>query len=248
MKKAFFVFLLLIIIIITFFYSTFYFFLNLQTSNNFVNNSFRKKIISHYLLRRIFRLNQAGDARFNFAANNEFTRLKVIVYYQDGEVLYQETIEKAVDEIKKVINKDEVIIKKLPLTVLIDDFTNDRKLSQLVKKYPSKWSTSEKTAVIQVFILKKYSLHPTYAGLVKDDHNIFIFMDAIWDVSDMQKTTQDAEVSTILHEFGHLLGANHVSNLGCIMNGKVENLIDNLPTTITTSYCPEDLEEINASL
>lgn len=220
----------------------------MQSSNNSVNNSFRKKIISNYFLRRILRLSQVGDARFDFATNNEFTRLKIVVYYQNGEVLYQETVEKAVDEIRKVVNKNEILIKKLPLTVLIDDFTNDNKLNQLVKKYPSKWSTSEKTAAFQIFILKKYSLHPTYAGLVKDDHNIFIFMDAIKDVSNMQKTTQEAEVSTILHEFGHLLGANHVSNMGCIMNEKVENLTDNFPAIINTSYCPEDLEEINASL
>lgn len=248
MKKTLAVFLLLIIIIITFSYSAFYFFLNLQTSNNIINNSFRKKIISNYFLKNIFRLNQAGDARFNFATNNEFVRLKVIVYYQDKEVLYQETVEKAVDEIKKVVNKNQVIIKKLPITILIDDFTDDKKLNQLVKKYPAKWSTPDKTAVLQVFILKKYYLHPTYAGLVKDDHNIFIFMDAIKDVSDMQRTTQDAEVSTILHEFGHLLGANHVSNPGCIMNEKVENLTEDFPTVINTFYCPEDLEEINASL
>ena len=248
MKKTVAIFLLLAIIIISFSYAGFYYFLNLKSPGNIVNNSFRRKIISHYFLRKIFRLNQIGDARFDFATDNEFTKLKIIVYYQEGEVLYQETVEKAAQEIKNVIKKQEITIKKLPLLTLIDDFADDNRLSQLIKKYPAKWSTFDKTAALQIFILKKYALHPTYAGLVKDDHNIFLFMDAIRDVSDRQSSTQDAEVSTILHEFGHLLGANHVKDESCIMSGKVENLTDGLRATINTNYCPEDLKEIETAI
>lgn len=249
MKKYIVIPLLLILIITSFSFAILYYFLNINSPDNTINNSFRKKIIASFFLRRIFRLNQVGDARYDFTSNEKFKRININVYYQYGEVLYPQTIEKAAFKIQEITKKPKgITIKKIPITTFIQDHVTDQEINLLTKKYPAKWITTDDTVTLQIFILKKYNEFPTYAGIVKDAHNIFIFKDSISDVSDRQATTQDAEISTILHEFAHLLGADHVGNPTCILHEKVENLTDNLPTDINTSYCQEDLEAIQDSL
>lgn len=239
---------LLFVILVTFSYAILYYFFNLTNPDNSINKNYRKYIIPNYFLRNIFRFHQAGDARLDFATEKNFKKLIVIAYYQEEEILYPETIELAVSEIKNIVKKSEITIKKVPLLMSFSDAVSDDDLRTISKKYPAKWPIFNETAILQIFILRKYAPFPTFAGLVKDDHNIFIFMDSIRGVSDQQSSTQNAEVSTILHEFGHLLGAEHVNDDSCIMSGKVENIIDGFPTIISNTYCSLDYEEIEKAL
>lgn len=248
MKKALLTLLLLTIVILTFSFSISYYFLNLNKSGNLSKSSFRKRIISEPFLRKIFKLHQIGDARYDFATDKNYKKLNVIVYYQYGEILNTETIEDAVLEFKQIIKKPNgITIKKIPLTTSVPDYITDEELNSLIKKYPIKWQLFGDTATIQIFILKKYE-QSTYLGIVKESNNIFVFKDSIKDVSTYQSSTKRAEVETILHELAHLLGSDHVLEEGCILFGRVENIIGGFPATINTTYCPSDIQEIKSSL
>jgi predicted Zn-dependent protease len=80
-------------------------------------------------------------------------------------------------------------------------------------------------------------------------NTIFLFKDAMKNVSDTDESLIAMEISTILHEFAHLGGAEHIQNTGCIMADTVENLdfFTKIPS-IRDSYCKEDLDAINKAL
>lgn len=248
MKKVFLFILLLIVIILTFSFSIIYYLLNLNPNTYSANSSFRKQIISQPLLRKIFKLHQIGDARYDFAKDSNYAKLNIIIYYQNGEILNSETIEEAVSEMKMVIKKpDGINIKRVPIMTSIPNYTTDKELDLLIKKYPVNQPVFGKTTTLQIFILKSYE-DLGFTGMVKDASNIFIFKNAIKSVSDQQSSTRAAEVSTILHEFAHLLGADHVQDETCILNAKIENMKEGFPTVFSTTYCSLDLKEIKKAL
>jgi len=249
MKQAIRVLLLVLVILVGFFYSAFYISFNLRGPNNFVNNTFRKKFISSYLLRKTFKLNQVGDARFDYAKDKQFSKMKIGAYYQDGEQLTPGTIQTVIQNLGGIIEKPGGVIVEEPITIGgVGDAWDDESLRQLVQKHPGQSSLSEKTAALQIFVLSRYAVIPTYAGLVKDANNIFVFMEPVKDVSNEQRSTRNMEVSTILHEFAHLLGAEHVDKDDCILSEKVENITSfGLVPVITTKYCESDLETIKTA-
>lgn len=249
-KKIIIILFLLIFIALTLSFSVFYYFFNLSKPDNYINNSYRKIILSNHLLRTVFRLDQVGDARFDYAVNKNLPKLKIIIYHQIDNNLMPDTMKTVIGEIKKVIEKPveiSVIEKSFPGNLI--NPVSDEKLKTLVKANPADWPVFGNTAVLQIFLLGRYTAHPTYAGLVKDSENIFLFMDSIKDISDYQASTEKAETSTIMHEFAHLLGAGHVNDKNCILAGTLENLDEeSMPTYFYTSYCDADLEEINRAL
>lgn len=229
--------------------SLLYFCFNIINPINPINNSFRKTFIKNELLRKVFKLNAVGDSRYEYAEGLQFTKLKIIVLKQAEENLSSKTLPALKKEFSRVINKPEgIFVEESFLTDQDNVDFNDNDLKNLVKKYPNASNSETKTAVLFIFVLKKYTPNPTFAGLVLDSSHIFLFMDAIKDVSDKQSSSQGVEISTILHEFGHLLGAEHIDGQDCILSQSVENITYNLPSTILTSYCQIDIDEIETRL
>ena len=72
-------------------------------------------------------------------------------------------------------------------------------------------------------------------------------MDRIKEVSGRASPKGDTEVSTILHEFAHLLGADHTSDKTCILSPLLETKASDLGKLATT-YCDSDLIVIRAAL
>lgn len=235
-------------IIISVVYSVFYISFNLTDNNNLVNSEFRLKFIQNHQLRNIFRLRQIGDARYDYKNNAQFPKLSINTYSQEGYELSKETLPLVINEMKRVIDKTDIEIFNDPDQLSVGNEVDDNKIADLIKSYPAEFSSSTKTAPVNIFILSRYSPAPSLIGIVKNDSSIFIFMDPVQNVSDRQKTTTNTEVSTVLHEFAHLLGANHITEDDCILSEKVENLTVNLtPSIITGSYCQKDIEEIQNS-
>ncbi len=176
MKKAILVFFLLTVIFFAFSYALFFLSFNLRSPDNLINTSLRKKLLVNYFLRQFFKLRQTGDARFDYATEDELTKLKIVIYYQTDQAFDQEIIQKTVEEIKKIVKKSEgVTIEKGVLIDPVTESVDDEDLQQLIKTYPAQGSVFNKTAILQIFILKAYAPHPSFAGLVKDPYNIFIF-------------------------------------------------------------------------
>jgi hypothetical protein len=241
--------ILICIIIICFLYIGLYYSFNIASENNPVNLTLRKKIIIYPFLRTILRLHQIGDARYDLASKLYYPDINIQVLYQNEIQLNSDTLKIVTKQIKRVIDvtkninfADPIILDNLP------EELSDQKLNELLKIYTIN-DLLFKKITLYVFVLNRYSPSPTYAGLVKNDNSIFIFKAAIQDVSDRQSSSLNTEVSTILHEFGHLLGANHIQSNDCILSNIVENsTYFNLPSIITNSYCNIDIEEIKSAL
>jgi hypothetical protein len=195
-------------------------------------------------------LHQIGDNRFFYARRSPFPKLEISLYYENREELNSQTMDIVIDQLKNVIDKPEGIFVNDP--VYLDNQPenyNDADLNRLKRKYNNNSSYLDKTARVQIFVLTKYIPKPSLSGMVSDDRDIFLFMDSIRGVSDRQPTTRYVEVSTILHEFAHLLGADHIDNNDCILSESVENVTFlNFPSNIRENYCQIDLDEIKLAL
>jgi len=246
MKRLFEIILLLSIIGVCILYIFLYYTFNLAASDNWINIRYRKIILSRYYLKSLLKLRQIGDARFDYATANNFTTIILRTYIQSGQTLEPDTLNRVAEEIKRSLTgTKKIIIDKPRMLYDMNESADDAQLTELLQLYRPYISLPEKTFTVQIFVLNKYVPEPTYAGLVLNDTSIFIFTDAIRGVSDLQRTPQNAEVSTILHEYAHLLGAEHTDSYNCILLPEVENrTFFNRPAAIVDTYCPSDIEEM----
>lgn len=90
-----------------------------------------------------------------------------------------------------------------------------------------------------------YADKQSSAGLVIHRDTIFIFKDAIDRLSERGYVKDILEKTTIMHEWGHLLGIDHIDDEGCIMNDSVE-VLDAIPSgkNLPSDYCSRELREI----
>ena len=234
--------LLLLLIVVAGIYALGYYFFNLNQPENLVNQLYRSQVLRQPLLRKILRLHQVGDARFDYATGQSFPELKIIIYLPVDDDLQPRTMSRFITALKPVVDKpDGFQIEEARLSInqaLVDDQT----LATLSRQLFTAGDT------LRIFLLRTYAPAPTYAGLTDNDNSIFLFMDAIRAVADRQRSSEDAEVSTLLHEFAHLLGAQHVDSALCILSARVDNLTYGLPTNFRTTYCSADLQEIRRAL
>ena len=69
-------------------------------------------------------------------------------------------------------------------------------------------------------------------------------------MSDLSHIQNMIEQSTIMHEWGHLLGLDHINQEDCIMNERVE-VYENRRfqgSNIPTTYCAEELYQLHQLL
>lgn len=243
MKKLFFSLLLLIIVLMILSFVVIFLSFNFLTPRNPINSSLRKTFIKNIYLRNIFKLQRIGDAKYDFISNPHFKKLTIDIIDFGDENLSEKTKNSLSLELNKIINKPEgITITEKDDIWNFNNEIDDNDIKKIISKYKNSDNNSIK---LIIFIFKKYLSHPTYAGLVKDSNHLFIFTDPIRDISYYEKGTEKAEISTILHEFAHLLGAKHVYDENCILSEKVENTNLGTPKELITSFCQKDLDEIN---
>ncbi|OGG05074.1 hypothetical protein A2Z33_07385 [Candidatus Gottesmanbacteria bacterium RBG_16_52_11] len=229
-------------------YGAFYSALTLANPDNPLNRSYRKYFLKRYVLRSAFRLNRIGDARFEFGSSDEFPTLAVNVFSQNGEQLSAATLERVISELARITDKPSGIILNVTERLSgLSGQSSDDDLKRLSEGYGPGFDFRRKRAAVNLFVLNSYTGLPSLTGLVRDDHSIFIFMETVRQVARFQNDSVGTEVSTILHEFGHLMGADHSGE--CIMSPVVEDATyENLPTRIAENYCESDIREIGNAL
>lgn len=223
-------------------FSFFYSSLNLLPPENNLNQFFRPKIIRSPTLRQGLNLRQIGDARHALGTASHYPTLKITVFETENFSLSTGVLENAKSEIKKVVKKPEgVTLEIKQIEPPHESSVSDESLKKLAADYPAG------KAEVQIFLLGQSESAPSFAGLVTNDHQIYLFMNTIEQVA--RPGAQPAlETSTILHEFAHLLGAEHVDHENCLLSPKIEDTSLGLPNIFRDEYCWYDLAEIRDAL
>ena len=236
-------FFLLIIILISFAFSFFFASFNLQIDSlKGLNETFRPTFIKNFTLRRLFKLNQPGDAKSDYYSAKPFSKLEVEVYNSSFGTLYTSTE----DSIKnngfgQVVQKPGgITINEKNLTDVpsgIDSHYLDD-LAQSVPKY------TKNTAIVRIYILSKYAPHQTFLGMTVGAYAFAVFKSSIEEGSESDQIRQDSEWSTILHEMGHLLGIGHIGYENCVMRGIIDVPNSGGASLIPTEYCYDEIQAI----
>lgn len=206
-----------------------------------VNDSSRWAFRENHFWRTIFRLNERGDARNDYYQAAPYSKLVFEVYSGTSGNLYPGSVDLLKNELGSVIKKPGGI------KVTEEDFgtvpteVTEKYLNNLAKDFPD--YTSD-TAVIRIYVMSTLKGETDILGQTIGAYSFALFKDSIEENGPSGSVAKDLEKEAILHEIGHLLGAEHIPNQECVMNALVDS---NDITTLTftpTTYCPEDLATI----
>lgn len=100
-------------------------------------------------------------------------------------------------------------------------------------------------STIYVVYVTTYAEKPESAGVVLHRDTIFIFNDTLLSLSEDVETRERMELSTLKHEWGHLLGLNHTISPDCVMSERVK-VYDQPPIgwIVPIEHCEETLLEL----
>lgn len=243
MVKKIAIFFLSITILTSLAFSFFFASFNLQIDSlKGANETFRPTFIKNFILRRLFKLNQPGDAKSDYYNAKPFSKLKVEVYNSSFGTLYTST-----EGLIKSDGFGQVVQKPGGITITektINTVTNDvdsHYLDNLAKSVPK---YTKDTAVMRIYILSKYTPHQTFLGMTVGAYSFAVFKSGIEEGSESDQIRQDSEWSTILHEMGHLLGIGHVGYETCVMKGTIDVPNSGGASLIPTEYCYDEIQAI----
>ncbi|OGV91940.1 hypothetical protein A3A66_04835 [Microgenomates group bacterium RIFCSPLOWO2_01_FULL_46_13] len=239
MSKA----LTIIFALIGLLYTLLLYWLGVAANENIVNELLRPTLIQWPLARTVFFLNRPGDSRYEYVETTSDTVTVEVDYYRltppapEIEQWLKDLIQETVGKKVEVILEED---KKLPTR---EAFTDQEliRLSRLMRDYRAKDST-----YLHVVYVPRSRSVPTNSGVVLTSREIFIFKEQINELSENVTVRKILEESTIKHEFGHLLGLEHVEDEDCVMAESVEVLSGWRPERlIPTKFCEESLRKIN---
>jgi predicted Zn-dependent protease len=81
----------------------------------------------------------------------------------------------------------------------------------------------DNTAMVYLIVGGSDEKDPTQIGSTFEEYGIVLYLDTLKKYANAKEENFDAYAEgIILHEFGHLLGLNHNSDQGCLMNSNTE--------------------------
>lgn len=230
------IFEICLLVVLFIFFSIFYA-LHFADPGNFIDRELRPALISSPFSRRLFNLNRIGDWQKTYSQSN--SPLKVQVWF-DPAFTPNLKLESWLNAMVKDTTARETAIAINPLEPPPSQYLADADLKQLHKQY------TPQSDSLTLFLLGESSASPTNAGLVLYPNSIFIFETTINHLTDRPDLQDKLELSTLMHEWGHLLGLDHINQDGCIMSEKVEVYDSRLfrGSNLPTRYCGEELYQL----
>ena len=211
--------------------------------SNPINRHLRKNAINSIHTRKLLNLDQVGDAKSDYLSSDS-EEILVEVHFQNNYQPAPEIINWITETILVTTGKKANFIWSDKPTIPSRNSHTQNQLYESAKK-SRKHATSKNQAFLQVIYVSRFKDIPSYTGIVFSSDTLFVFVDAMEDLTKNLENYQSLEKSTIMHEFGHLLGLDHVPNPECIMSEFVEvpetwEKTSKLPET----FCPETLFQL----
>lgn len=245
MRKVVTVFLVLFIVII-FSFVVIRYFANASQQDNWFNNNWRAKLAVYPWLRTVFGLHWDGDARSDYLSSKQYTSLQIEVDRYDGCQLSDTVLAQVKSAIEQVVQKPAgVTVAQDSVLPLVMDSYDGAGIHAIVNMN-QRYKTGGRQAVLYLLCLNKSSDRPSNIGLTEQADGLVVYWQTIEELTAGDDTSvDDYVISTILHEFGHQLGLNHINIPGCLMAETVESPARNIGLQVTpTAYCPQELEAI----
>lgn len=189
--------------------------------SNAINRQYRPLFVHSQILRKLFFLDRPGDNRFVYFSPQK-TKLAVEVDFQNHRDPNTEVVSWIKDLVFDTLWKDdvEVSVSKEDRIEDVEEFS-DQQLVTLERKTRNLFPKRNESYLHIVYISQSSEV-PTNTGLTLTGDTIFIFRDAMVSLSERSSIRALVEESTIRHEFGHLLGLEHVDRPDCVMSERVE--------------------------
>jgi hypothetical protein len=200
----------------------------------------KNKIISNYSLVPLLKLDQPGDYRYRYLDPEK--DIAVAVYYVPGLAPDEEVANWVEKMIKETTGKNATVNVNSYVHIPNLKSYTDNELNKIRKEIGRSGRPD-----LHIVYLSTYDKVPGYVGLTVNKDTIFLFKATMYDLNNNKEVVKLIERSTIMHEWGHLLGMEHVDDPDCIMSEAVE-VYENRrfqETNIPTSYCSEELFELD---
>ena len=208
-------------------------------NNSFIGRNIKKQVIKDPKLVEILNLDEPGDGRYVYS-DPAIPSVSVSIYSVDNKP-YNERITLWVEDIMhSTVNKKIGEFYEGDINYGKTELLTDESLEEIYKLIKS-----DSKSDLYIIFTGSYAEKPSSVGLVIKRDAIFIFNDAIDLLSEKGYVRDLLEKTTIMHEWGHLLGLEHINYSNCIMNEMAE-VYDNPPVgkNLPTKYCWEELNNI----
>ncbi len=201
----------------------------------------KAKVIKYPKLISLLDLNEPGDGRYLYISS-DYPKIRVNIYTLNNNIPDERVGIWMGEIISESVGKEAVISAPMSLVYENKNLFANEDLNGIRDQIAGSMNS---LADLNLVYVSKYFEKPTSVGLVLHRDTIFLFKDALEDLSEKGYVEDILEKTTIMHEWGHLLGVEHINSDYCIMSERVEVFDNSLPgKALPKEYCWEELEEI----
>lgn len=214
------------------------------SQSNFFNRSIRPIIVASPFWRTVFNFHDYGDGRRDYLKPGAKVRFNV--YAMEGLEVDNDVFEELAAEASKVTNRNasyRIVTTHIPYQASVSKIEQ----GEIVKKYDQAIGYYSD---VYVFLLSLDDDNSELIGSTANQNSTVIFYNSIkLFTGDNKKTTPNYILSTILHEFGHLLGLEHTQQESCLMleHAETDHVPKVDPNAVIIHFCQAELGQVKAN-